>query len=124
MKYVIENMWFDKVRLDRTSEEHGKNSQYELSISCSMDFNATDMQSVRFKIDFSLHSTSNFTLTCEHYTIIKFAEKLTGEEAEDKMVEIDVPSLLYPYVRSYATNLLISSGFKFKHLPLVVFEKD
>ncbi|HDT6083939.1 TPA: protein-export chaperone SecB [Citrobacter braakii] len=124
MQYDIKNMWFDSVRLDRTAEEIEGDSQYELTVTCAMDYNATDKQSVRFVMEFSLHSSSKFRLSGVHYTIIEFKEQLTEDEAEEEMVKINAPSLLYPYIRAFSSNILSSSGFACEHLPLVFFEKE
>lgn len=124
MQYEIKNMWFDRVRLDRTEEETSAENQYELIVTCAMDYNATDKKTVRFVMDFSLHSSSKFKLSGIHYTIIEFEDHLTDDEAENEMVKINAPSLLYPYIRAFASNILSSSGFPSEHLPLVFFERE
>lgn len=124
MKFSIESTWVDEVRLDRTDEKTHNGNQCDLVVGCAMDYNATDKQSVRFVMDFSLHSSSKFKLSGIHYTVIKFSSQLTGDEAEEEMVRINAPSLIYPYIRSFASNILSSAGFPSEHLPLVVFEKD
>ena len=124
MQYSIEHIWFDKINLERTEDKTSNDNQYELKIDCSMDYNTVDKQSVRFVMEFSLHSSSKFKLAATHYTIIKFSEQLTGDEAEAEMVRINTPSLLYPYIRAFATNLLSSAGFSSEHLPLVFFDKE
>ncbi|HHH2236600.1 protein-export chaperone SecB [Yersinia intermedia] len=123
MEYSIANIWVDKVNLERTEEKTNNKNQYELKIDCSLDYNSADKQSVRFVMDFSLHSNAKFKLSAIHYTIIKFSEQLTGDEAEAEMVRINAPSLLYPYIRAFCTNLLSSAGFSSEHLPLVFFDK-
>lgn len=124
MQYTIENVWVDEVRLNRTEEKTTNNNQYELTVGCAMDYNTADKQSVRFVMDFSLHSSSKFKLSGIYYTIIKFTEQLSGDEAEAEMVRINAPSLIYPYIRAFASNLLSSSGYPSEHLPLVFFEKE
>lgn len=124
MQYTIENVWVDEVRLNRTEEKTTNNNQYELIVGCAMDYNTADKQSVRFVMDFSLHSSSKFKLSGIYYTIIKFTEQLSGDEAEAEMVRINAPSLIYPYIRAFASNLLSSSGYPSEHLPLVFFEKE
>jgi preprotein translocase subunit SecB len=95
-------------------------------IEVQLGINPTLINNREFNIDFkvSVNDKKN-NLTIE---VNLLAEFLTDEDIDDKFIDssfvkINAPAIVFPYIRSFITNLSVNSGYNPIILPTLNFAK-
>ena len=123
MEFDLIDIEVKSLHLQKESQGSDKKPVYQLKIDSTMDYNNADMKTVRLNVTTLMTAENNFKLEIEHIFYFKFKAQVTGEEAQQKIVDAKTESLVFPYIRTYITNLLAMSGYPPTNIPFVLIEK-
>ncbi|MBN1085595.1 protein-export chaperone SecB [Erwinia aphidicola] len=123
MEFDLIDMEVKSLHLQKESQDSDKKPVYQLKIDSAMDYNQADMMTVRLNVTTLMTADNEFRLDIEHIFYFKFKRQVTGEEAQHAVVTAKTESIVFPYIRSYITNLLAMSGYPAANIPFILVAK-
>lgn len=123
MEFDLIDMEVKNLHLQKESLDSAKKPVYQLKIDSAMDYNQADMMTVRLNVTTLMTADNKFKLEIEHIFYFKFNGPVTGEEAQQALVDAKTEAIVFPYIRSYITNLLAMSGYPAANIPFILIAK-
>lgn len=102
----------------------GDGLTFKLNHETSYDLN---LDNQRFFIFFNLHITNqsqDFDLILTALASFKTDQVINSEFMDSHFPNVNCPAIAFPYIRSYVTNLISSSGYQPIYLPSINFSAN
>lgn len=123
MEFDLIDMEVKNLQLLKDIGEEAKKPKYQLKLESTMDYNQADQKSVRLNVHTTMTADNSFKLELDQIFYFKFKTEISGEDAQRIITESKTEALIFPYVRTYITNLLTMSGFPSVHIPFILVTK-
>lgn len=115
MKYDITKTNVSEVSL----EERPESDANRISLSSCFFYDEKDKTNVKATMETTLSIAHQVEIKFKYNFFFKFEEEVIDEKLENFMDEINFHSMAYPYIRTYAINLLNMSGYYITNPPII-----
>ncbi|MEY0288949.1 hypothetical protein AB7303_05965 [Providencia rettgeri] len=115
MVFNIINTNVTEITLEQTPDSD-KNS---ISMTSYYFYDQKEKKNVKASMDVALCIANKLKLTFKYNFFFKFEDEIINENLQDFMDEIDFHGIAYPYIRTYAVNLLNMSGHYITNPPII-----
>lgn len=106
-----------------TKKGEGESGEEKAAVSINFSTLLDEVNANFFSVvfDLSLLQPRGYNMQLKYLSWFECSEKLDENFLKTPFATINAPAIAYPYLRSYVTNLVVSSGFKPTILPVINF---